>query len=102
MAQRAHQRWWLESGLIETHVARNSPPAYWESHKIHDLLAKAGAPHVDQIYRMVFEEILKEKISDRPVQVFDWMSEGTHELTEAPEALGVKFYLAIPRAKPGE
>src|SRR5947209_18926383 len=44
VARREHQKWWLESGVTETEVARNSPPAYTESLQIHDLLARAGTP----------------------------------------------------------
>jgi hypothetical protein len=37
--------------------------------KVHLLLAAGAAPRLDQAYRAVFERILNEEISTRPVEV---------------------------------
>jgi hypothetical protein len=57
----------LEYGLNLDRNERRNRRALDNPGKIHILLAAASTPRIEQIYRLVFEKILNEKVSTAPV-----------------------------------
>jgi hypothetical protein len=55
--------------LLEQVIAENAHLALDNQGKVQLLLAVAAMPRLDQVYRVVFEEILNEKVSTDPVAV---------------------------------
>ncbi len=55
--------------LLEDVLARHPNSGLSDPAKVHLLLAVAPAPRLGEVYRVVFESILNEKISTSPVKV---------------------------------
>ena len=51
------------------HLKQSDPILNYHLGKVHLLLAVAPLSRIDQVYQVVFEKILNEKISTRPVGV---------------------------------
>ena len=67
--RKAHaERLKQEHGMDLSHPNRKSyPPALDNQGRIHLLLATAPLPRLEQVYKLVFEKILNEKVSTAPV-----------------------------------
>lgn len=67
--KKAHaERLKQEHGMDLSHPNRKSrPPALNNQGRIHLLLATAPLPRLEQVYKLVFEKILNEKVSTAPV-----------------------------------
>jgi hypothetical protein len=55
--------------MLDELMVRNRHLRLDNQGKVHFLLAAGAMPRLDQVYRVVFERILNEEISTRPVDV---------------------------------